>query len=229
MPNSGVTLVLPIFRPTSDSMKFLEDLSSRVDPDTCILLIDNGNCPSIAELMNSISPWHSRMEILRVDDNRGWGGAVRIGAEASRTHLVCWAPTNGKLSADTVLKFIRQALALEKRLVKAYRANRSSVFSAKARLAGLLHTIILRKPMWDSGGTPTLAERSFLLELPKSPQGPAFDAFVMFHAASRNIPIERIRVKYQDLPKSQSSWRRGFFSEIELFAEIASFRKTLKG
>lgn len=226
MRNSEVTVVLPVFQPTSKSTSFLRDLLSQNDANHRILIIDNGNYPPIADLIDSSSPSRSRAEIHRLDENAGWGGAVMLGAALSKTRLVCWAPTNGKLTASAVIKFVSMGLAYEGSLVKAHRVGRSPGFSAKAGLAGLVHTLILGVRMWDSGGTPTLAEKSLLLGLPKSPPGAAFDAFVMFHAATRKIPVKRIQVKYKDFPKLQSSWRRGLFSEIKLFTEIVFFSKT---
>ena len=220
-----VTIILPVFRPSIDTEQFLRDLSLRANKDHTLLVIDNGNTPPISKSLNLVTEGRIGIQIYRVDQNLGWGGAVLLGAEISKTRLVCWAPTNGKLAAEDVVTFISRALASRKKLVKASRVGRGPVFRTKAIMAGLVHSIVLRKPMWDSGGTPTLAEKSFLLGLRGFPSGAAFDAFVLFCATSKNNPIKRVKVKYRDLPKSRSSWRRGLFSELRLLAEIGSFSK----
>ena len=220
-----VTIILPVFRPSIDTEEFLRDLSLQASKDHILLVVDNGNTPAITKTLNLFTEGQIDAQIYRVDQNLGWGGAVLLGAEISKTRLVCWAPTNGKLAAKDVLTFISRALASRKKLVKASRVGRGPVFRVKAIMAGLVHSLMLRKPMWDSGGTPTLAEKSFLLGLTGAPRGAAFDAFVLFSATSKGIPIERIKVSYRDLPKARSSWRNGLLSELRLLAEIGFFSK----
>lgn len=220
-----MTIILPVFRPSIDTEQFLRDLSLRADNNFTLLVIDNGNTPPISKTLNPVTAGQIGTQIHRVNHNLGWGGAVVLGAEISKTRLVCWAPTNGKLAAEDVVTFITRALASRKKLVKASRVGRHPVFRAKALIAGLAHTLVLRKPMWDSGGTPTLAEKSFLLGLRGFPHGVAFDAFVLFCATSSKLPIERIQVKYTDRPKSRSSWRTGMIAELRLLVEIGSFGK----
>lgn len=218
-----VTLILPLYQPSPESLAFVERVAEEATDHVVVLVLDNGCVPPLREgwISKITNHWNARNN--RVDDNQGWGGAIVLGARMATTPYVAWAPTNGKLSSGGVLNFIQTALASEAEFAKASRVGRSSIFRIKAQVAGLFHSMILRTPMWDSGGTPTFCKRSFFLQEFSWPQGAAFDAFVLFQALRSGIPVHRITVGYMDFPAKQSSWRKGLGSEILLFLQIARF------
>ena len=218
-----VTLVVPVHRDSPETRRFLSDLS-RVWPDYwSVVVVDNG---SGADFTPSLKPGF-RLLVLPV--NVGYGGAVRSALASIQSRSVVWCPGNGKVSAEGLVSFTGRAVSAGALLVKAKRRGRLRRYAWKSFLAGLIHSFLLKINMFDSGGTPSLTQVNFLRQVCLGDDGPEFDAWIFFIAQRMGVTYTRVPVRYTDAGVGESSWRRGFHSEIALLAKILQFRNRRGG
>ena len=87
-------------------------------------------------------------------------------------------------------------------------------------LAGLIQSAILKSNMFDSGGTPTVCHKEFILGLEDPPNDYVFESFILYSAKEVGMKIVRPKVTYGHRKFGQSHWQRGIHSEIVLMRKI---------
>ena len=213
-----VTVIVPIFNETESLPTFLKMLEGIDEERIEFLIVDNGSTDrEVKELLQSASgPWKS----IRTEQNLGFGGGILFGATNAKTDYVGWMPGNLKIDPRDLSKLLRDDILDNVDFLKAKRVGRGFLPQAKTFFAGLVQSLILRKRMFDSGGTPTICRKKFLLELVNPPQDYVFESFVFFQARKSQLKIIRPEFYYGKRLHGHSHWQRGFRSEAILMKRI---------
>jgi hypothetical protein len=213
-----ITMVVPIY----DDFKSLQVLIKWIEETPAdqisFLVVDNGSTDDrVSKLLsNSRGNWRG----IRSDANLGFGGGILFGVSRAETEFVGWMPGNLKIDPRGIPDFLKAFSFSEKNIVKARRASRSKSARMKTILLGIAQSILLRTPMFDAGGTPTICSKEFLLSLPNPPQDYAFESFVLFKARKAKMKVNRPSIVYAVRKFGSSHWQKGLLSEITLFISI---------
>jgi hypothetical protein len=213
-----ITMVVPIY----DDFKSLQVLIKWIEETPAdqisFLVVDNGSTDDrVSKLLsNSRGNWRG----IRSDANLGFGGGILFGVSRAETEFVGWMPGNLKIDPRGIPDFLKAFSFSEKNIVKARRASRSKSARMKTILLGIAQSILLRTPMFDAGGTPTICSKEFLLSLPNPPQDYAFESFVLFKARKAKMKVNRPSIVYTVRKFGSSHWQKGLLSEITLFISI---------
>ncbi len=220
----NLTIVVPIFNETECLPIFLELLDEIEEDSVQFLLVDNGSTdPKVKTILDSGSRlWSS----IRTEKNLGFGGGILFGVNACKTPFVGWMPGNLKVDPREFVKIASSTELKENQMIKSCRVGRSLTARLKTQLLGLVQSVALRTNMADSGGTPTVCEKRFLLSLKNPPTDFVFESFVLFYARKRGLEIKRPKVIYGVRAFGKSHWQRGLKSEVNLFMNIWKQSKT---
>jgi glycosyltransferase involved in cell wall biosynthesis len=213
-----LTMVVPIYNETECLPIFLE-LLDEIDLDSIhFLVVDNGSTdPKVKSILESGSrSWSA----IRTEKNLGFGGGILFGVEACKTPFVGWMPGNLKVDPREFARIVGKYELNENQMVKSYRVGRSFSARVKTQLLGLVQSMALGTNMTDSGGTPTVCEKRFLLSLANPPTDYVFESYVLFYARKKGLEIKRPKVTYGVRAFGQSHWQRGLRSEVNLFVNI---------
>jgi len=212
------TIVIPIYNEAKSLPVLLSQINGVKSETTQFLIVDNGSTDkSVRELLESESElWKS----IRTDENLGFGGGILFGVLTSTTEFVGWMPGNLKIHPGEVIELLDRHPLFRNEVLKAARIGRSHLARAKTFIAGLIQSAILRERMFDSGGTPTVCQKTFVENLPNPPADYLFESFVLFQARKNKINVKRPPISYGKRTFGQSHWQRGFRSEIKLMRQI---------
>jgi glycosyltransferase involved in cell wall biosynthesis len=212
------TIIIPIYNEAESLPTFLHLLGEIEEESIEFLIVDNGSTDQVVKdlLQSASGPWKS----IRTENNLGFGGGILFGAANVKTDYVGWMPGNLKVDPRDVGKLFRDDRFEDIEFLKARRVGRGLLPQAKTFFAGLVQSIILRKRMFDSGGTPTICRKKFLLDLVNPPQDYVFESFVFYQAKRSHLKVIRPKFFYGKRLHGHSHWQRGFRSEVNLMKRI---------
>jgi glycosyltransferase involved in cell wall biosynthesis len=218
--NHHVTIIIPIFNDFDSIFEIVKQIDSSEaefkQRGIKFLIIDNG---STRDVISSRCNREDLVEVHRLATNQGFGGAIIEGARHSKTAWVGWMPGNLKVSPSSLLQLCDE-IRLEPRLIiKCRRIRKNRLASLKTLVFGVMQTLIARSNMLDSGGTPTLCERKFLLNLPQPPRSIVFESYVLYCARKQKMIVIRPLNFYGERRFGESHWQKGFASELDLAKE----------
>jgi glycosyltransferase involved in cell wall biosynthesis len=213
-----ITIIVPIY----NEVKSLPILLSLIDQTNSqnihFLIVDNGSTdldvPKL--LLRHSDKWTA----IRTDKNLGFGGGILFGVKSVKSGVVGWMPGNLKIDPQDVVNLLRNFQLGEGEILKAKRIGRSFLQQVKTFIAGLLQSVILKKQMFDSGGTPTICRKKFIIELRNPPLDYVFESFVLYQARKLKLKVIRPKIYYGKRLHGQSHWQRGIRSEILLMKRI---------
>jgi glycosyltransferase involved in cell wall biosynthesis len=212
------TVVIPIYNDTDCLRELLHQISKIEFPNGQFIIVDNGSSDrSVMEMSNHET---KNVNFIRSDENLGFGGGIKLGIANSNSPWVGWMPGNLKVNPRELLYLESLILEGDADLIKASRTGRSFAPRTKTLLAGLMQSILVRKLIFDSGGTPTFLRREHLSFLRNSPSDYIFESYIYFMAKKSKLRILRPGVPYGERPFGQSHWQRGFKSEIKLLSRM---------
>ena len=217
------TVVIPIFNDSKSLGVLLNENENSNSTDGVFLIVDNGSTDnSVLELEDrSIQG----VEIVRTEQNLGFGGGIKFGLNRATTEWVGWMPGNLKVHPSDLSLFRSTIDSDNFDLIKANRRGRSFQANVKTFGAGLIQSVILRKIMFDTGGTPTFIRRSFLPHIQDAPSDYVFESYVLFRAHKLKLRINRPKVPYGKRLFGQSHWQRGIKAEFRLMKSIVKQSK----
>ena len=214
----NLTIVVPVFNEIDSLPIFLDMIAEAKSSEIHFLLVDNGSTrEEVSTILRRGSNYWSS---LRTDTNLGFGGGILFGVGRSPTEFVGWMPGNLKVDPREVVQTL-SCLKLEKMyLVKAKRTGRTTSANAKTAVLGLIQSVLLRSNMFDSGGTPTLCHKDFILGLNNPPTDYVFESYVLYKARVSGMGVLRPKISYGKRVFGESHWQRGLGSEIALMRRI---------
>ena len=210
------SVLIPIYDDYDSLVSLLELIDEDCKRVAKFIVIDNGSTDKRVRLLleeKSFPYFSSKV-------NLGFGGAVIFGAERVSTKWVAWMPGNLKVNPQELSNYLTIFDFQPNTFVKAKRINRRRVDHLKTILAGLIQSSILGKNMIDTGGTPTICERQFLISLKNPPSDFVFESFTLFAARSKKLVVIRPPFTYGQRKFGRSHWQRGFKSEMNLMIRI---------
>jgi hypothetical protein len=210
------TIIIPIYNDFESLVVLSEWIreSSRFDKE--FLIVNNGSTDKrIHALLEE-----QEIPYMSSSINLGFGGAILFAADKVATDWIAWMPGNLKVDPRDLLNFLGNFHFNRNTFVKAKRVNRGRTANIKTYIAGVIQSVILLRNMLDTGGTPTLCQRSFLLSLSDPPKDVVFESFMLYAARHRGLKIVRPKFSYGQRVFGQSHWQRGFKSELTLMIKI---------
>ena len=210
------SVLIPIYNDFDSLVSLSKLIAETSQPHFKFVVVNNGSSDDrIHEFLV-----HESIEFISAKENLGFGGAILFGAQTVDTQWVSWMPGNLKVRPCDVLKFLSDFDFKPNTFAKAKRIDRKKIDQLKTLIAGGVQSIILRTNMLDTGGTPTVCEKSFLLSLNNPPKDFVFESFTLFVARRQRMQIIRPAVPYGQRLYGVSHWQRGIRSEIQLMRKI---------
>jgi len=211
-------MVIPVFNDRDSLEVLLKKIDTMETPGFHFLIVDNGSTD--LELSTYLENGGTNWSSIRTPQNLGFGGGIMFGIKASSTAWVGWMPGNLKIDPLDVPNFISQINFDPNSLIKARRVGRTIVSSSKTLFAGMVQTIMLRKNMLDTGGTPTVCTREFIERLLDPPKDYIFESFILHSARSSKLNVQRPKINYGKRMFGQSHWQNGLTAEMALMRDI---------
>jgi glycosyltransferase involved in cell wall biosynthesis len=215
---SKIDMVVPIFNDHESLMTLLSIIDSQKSTQIHYLIVNNGSTDSrINELLENQSKHWSSINLIQ---NQGFGGGILEGIKVVKTDWVGWMPGNLKIKPSDVEKIVSNIELNPKTFIKCHRIRNSRSAKLKTLAAGVIQSVVTGKNLLDTGGTPTICERSFVLSLRNLPTDYVLESRMLFEARKHKLKIVRPSIPYGERVYGSSHWQRGLRSEIALMHKI---------
>jgi hypothetical protein len=186
------------------------------------MIIDNGSNYQNEALAKRIQELEN-VSVVRIETNRGFGGAIQEATKVTKADWLVWMPGNMKVLTSEMSDFLSLLSSCpSSNFVKAKRIRRPILDRVKTMLASVAQTIVAGKIMVDTGGTPCAVHRSNPLwwEILSAPTDYRFDSYMLFAARHLGLQVERPKVLYHERLVGTSHWQSGFSAELHLMQSL---------
>lgn len=166
------------------------------------------------------------LQLLELDLNVGYGGAIRRGIQISKYQEIMILPADGKYSLIALQTCFQQYMTLASSIymVKGHRILRNDPFSVRVLsylytcLTNLLFQVFLK----DTNGLPKVFNKNLVQEhLHELPSNACFDAGLIALWRRRNGKFFEVRVEFKQPSLFSTSWAgRRFKVSRSMFWEI---------
>ena len=223
---SIVTMVVPTYNDFKSLSTLLNLIEEQKSSRISYLIVNNGSTDSgIEELLNASSKY---WKCKKVESNLGFGGGILEGIKTAETDWVGWMPGNLKIKPADVEKLVASLTFKPGTFTKCHRLRKSKSAKIKTLIAGLIQSVLTKSNLFDTGGTPTICERNFILGLANLPTDFVFESRTLFEARNKNLFIERPWIPYGERVYGSSHWQKGLRSELALMRKIWVSARTWK-
>jgi glycosyltransferase involved in cell wall biosynthesis len=212
------TIVIPIYNDGPALKILLDEIEKLGFTNGLFLIVDNGSTDNKIRVIDFEK--YTNINYLRVENNLGFGGGIKHGLKYTETKWVGWMPGNLKVHPSELLKILPLLEGSKYDFVKSKRIGRDTVSNIKTFFAGMIQTVMLRKNMLDTGGTPTFIKRRYLEYLHFSPNDYLFESYVLYIAHKTKLSTVRPKINYGVRIYGTSHWQRGIYSEVSLMIKI---------
>ena len=187
---NDVTIIIPVY----NDQESVNELCLRINEihinQVKFLIVDNGSLRKIE------MPSTKNASLIRTESNLGFGGGILFGIESTKTEIVGWMPGNLKIDPHDAAEIAVETMISDHEIIKCKRRRIGFLPKAKTFAAGLIQTILLRRKMFDTGGTPTFAHISFINKMKNPPTDYVFESYVLYFARSQKINVIRPSIEY---------------------------------
>jgi len=216
--NKKIEIVIPIFNDFESLEVLLTRIADVENEYLRFIIVDNGSTDTRITKLLEKTPHNCKS--VRTVQNLGFGGGILFGVNQTESEWVGWMPGNLKVDPRELTNFIYGIEFNENYLVKASRSGRKLVAHLKTLFAGIVQSLLLRENMLDTGGTPTICTKKFILSLVNPPTSYVFESFILFIARQRKMEVLRPKIHYGVRLFGKSHWQNGLRAEWNLMRLI---------
>jgi glycosyltransferase involved in cell wall biosynthesis len=224
--NPTVSLVIPCFNEAGNLKTLFERASSLVqeNPGVEVIFVNNGSVDESEAILRHLSRDTSRISVVTVSVNQGYGFGIKAGLKQAKGDLVGW--THADLQTDPMDVLIGlEASKTESGsvVIKGRRTGRpfSDVFFTLGM--GAFETLLFRTPLTDINAQPTLFSQSLLPEVLSGPDDFSLDLYTMVIAQKRGFRQVRFPVKFGPRFSGSSKWNTSMGARIKFISRTISF------
>lgn len=174
-----------------------------------------------------------QLRVLRHEQNRGYGGALRTGFYSARGHWIILYPGDAQFRVEEIDLLLEEAKKIKHKLpfvIWPYRRNRAEGFQRafNALVYRLLIRLVLGVGVRDVDCGMKLYHRDLFYKIPTlTSEGALIDAEILTHCRRHGIAIQQLGVTHlrREAGKATGANLRVIF---QVFREMRQFRERLK-
>ncbi len=209
-------LIIPVYNEAGNLAPLAAELARAVNAQAGlerILWVDNGSSDGSSQELEALSARYPWSRVLRLPENRGYGGGLRAGVSETRgfTHIG-WIPADGQISVKDLLSVWERCRQNPAEVHKGLRVHRQD--SLSQRFVSLAYSWIARRVLHltarDVNGLPKILPSHLVRAACERPaaSGFVFDAEMLLFAQSRHIAVNEHAVGWHARRSGSSSWSR---------------------
>ncbi len=224
--NKDIDIIVPVFNEYENLFEFLNILEEKnINLIKYFTFVDNGS--SDIRILPLLS--ERKTNFLNLKNNIGFGGGIKHGIKNSNSEYICWMPCNLKIHPLDAISMIEEINNFNpSTLYKSTRIKVSQIDSLKTMVFSIIQSIILKKIVSDTGGTPTIITKNFFKNLDDFPDDYSFETYVYLKAKYNNLIITRPKITYGKRKYGNSHWQNGLISEFRFIKNIYHKSKNWK-
>ena len=195
----SLSVVLPTFNEEENIVQTVENALIALKqyiPEYEIIIVNDGSRDETGNLTAKLAEAHDTVRVIKHPVNRGYGGALRSGFEASTKEFVFFTDSDGQFRFDEIQKFI--PLLGEYDMLLGFREDRQDPWFRKlnSRIGNLLARLMLEIHVRDINCAFKFFRRSLLQDLPLRSQGAFINTEILAYARRSEWSLFQLPVKH---------------------------------
>jgi len=227
-----LTIVIPCFNEARSLANLVEKCKKIVSEQAVeFIFVDNGSRDNTQELLHSLLKNESKLKMILLPDNQGYGGGILAGLANAKSEFIGW--THADLQTDPAdvvkaLKILENSNTPQNVLIKGHRIGRpmSSIFFTFGM--SLFETLLFHTSIRDVNAQPTIFRRDFFLKWKDAPTDFALDLYAYATAKTMGIPVKRFPVPFIAREHGESNWNVGWRSRYKFIVRTVKFSLALR-
>ena len=222
------SIVFPCYNESGGVRELVKQLEEFPDGyEVEFILVENGSEDNSREIFKKLEKKieTSRIKILYVDKNRGYGYGIKQGLKKAKGKYIGWmhadlqyAPIDLKKFFDYIKKYDG-----EKLLMKGRRQNRKAIEHFFTFGMGLYDSIIFGKWMTNVMAMPVIFNKEMVDgAISKMPDDFSIDIYTYALAQKNKYKVVHLPVKLKRRETGKSSWEHGLMSRIKQSKKMIS-------
>ena len=227
-----LSLVIPCYNEEGNLgqlFKKAEELVSR-EPNSECIFVNNGSTDNSRISLNNLAASNSRIQVVHVPVNMGYGHGIKKGLEVARGELVGW--THADLQTDPLdaLRALNH-IGTDSRpvFIKGRRTSRPAADRFFTAGMSLFESLLFGMLLRDINAQPTLFSRPLLSEIQKGPDDFSLDLFALVASRKNDYRQIRITVRYGPRYSGSSKWNTSMTERLKFIKRTVKFSLDLSG
>ncbi|MDC1140598.1 glycosyltransferase [Gammaproteobacteria bacterium] len=181
------------------------------------IYVENGSTDNTREKLKEIAAIDSKISLLLLDQNIGYGGALKAGLKNSSSPIIVL--NHGDLQFD-LYNFISLSVETIKNHgsinILSKRLNRSNIDNMNSAILRGLLSLIFRKKILDFNGQPKIFYKKLLGEIDNLPDNFCIDLAIYLKISDEAIIIPTLQ---KERNAGTSSWSKSLLKRIKILLE----------
>lgn len=196
---AGLSLVMPAYNEEAnvgEAVRACAAAGEKFAEDYEVIVVDDGSRDRTAERVEDEGRTNPRVRLLRLAENRGFGGALKTGLKAAEKPLVFYTDSDLQFDLDEIGDLLERID--EYPVVVGYRVNRQDHFVRKlnAWAWGRLQWLLFGLDMRDIDCGFKLFRREVLQAMPMRCEGAFLSSEVLLRARAAGHGIAEVPVRH---------------------------------
>ncbi len=214
------SVIIPCYNESSNLVNLLKSLECLVvRDDTEIILVENGSLDDSRKILEKlVQPQNTKIKVVYVDKNKGYGYGILQGIMVATGGYVGWIHADLQVNPTYLLEVFKVIETNGRRpvFVKGKRRNRHFVEYIFSYGMSIFETILFKKVMYEVMAMPCMIPRKLLIYyIKRIPYDFSIDVFVYAIAIKHHVKTIHIPVDMKDRRDGISTWNTGFLSRIK--------------
>ena len=223
-PSPELSIIVPLYNEEANLPRVPAEIAAALDRDGIdyeLVLVDNGSWDGTGRLLEEMHRANPRIQVVRVEQNQGYGWGVINGLGAARGECAGFMGGDGQIHAEDVVRVYRLLKAEGCDLAKVRRVERYDGWNRRVvtTLCNLLFPLLFPVRTRDINGTPKIARADLLRSLRLQSKDWFIDAEVMIKLGRRGARVAEVPVEF--LARGRGSSNVRWTSIVEFLFNIA--------
>ena len=227
----SMSIVIPCFNEEGNVEPLVQKVNNVISQQGLLefILVNNGSRDSTGELLDQLAMNSSRLLVIHLSENMGYGGGVKAGLRHASGDYVGWTHADLQTNPSDVLKafsLVSEANAPVV-IVKGYRKGRPLVDRFFSWFMGIFESLLFATRLTEINAQPTIFSRDLLKDIWAGPDDFGLDLYVLVKAKERKYRELRFPVSFGTRFSGNSKWNNNAFARLRFVARTVAYSLSL--
>jgi glycosyltransferase involved in cell wall biosynthesis len=217
-------IVIPCFNEAGNLPRLISECEQSVKNGIFhFVLVNNGSNDSSIKILNRVQ--NSRISVLNLETNRGYGGGILEGLDSLQTEFVGWIHADLQTNLKDSLTVV-ESQSFE--FFKGIRTGRTPMEHILSLGMGIICSILFKAKLHEINAQPTIMKRFLFESWISPPTDFSLDLYSLVIAKKAKVKVARSKFIFKERIYGKSSWNFGLNSRLRMISRTLRYAWALR-
>ena len=229
-----LSIIIPSYN-EKNNLKFLINKSNKLiskNKTLEIILVDNGSTDGSKNFLQFLKPPSTRLKIVRVKKNIGYGYGIKHGLKHANGEIVSWTHADLQFDINDIVKFYQKnsiRIKFKKIIIKGLRKNRSVLDIFFTKGMSVLVNLIFNTNINDINAQPKMFKKKMIKKIINyAPNDFSIDLFLLLLSSKNGYKIKEFPLTVSKRTKDKAKGGGSILGKIKLTFSTLRYIFSLK-